>query len=231
MLGIILLGFAVFVILLACSKFLLQPSYGDWSNKTIFLPPVVGGITSIVIGVISGSILFSIIGAVVIAFIVRCFVEEYKDVDEAEKKFKLKVKTAQTSVEKAKAIYEKAISCINHAEFLEDEIEKTGYRHLHEANMNKNFERGVKLLNQAIKLGSNDATEALNRYRKKRDARYAENSKKEKARLDALPKCPRCGSPIEAKYVDKFWGSRYYHATYAPDCKWSDDKLREPYQP
>lgn len=203
--------------------------------------PFIIGIVAGIIATLLWNLLIGIIAAVVVFFIVSCMGKSDEDIlkrkaeagdQDAQRELdELSAKTKQASAEKAKVIYEKAVACINHAEFLEYEIEKTGYRHLHEADMNKNFERGVKLLNQAIKLGNNDATEALNRYRKKRDTKYAENSKKENARLDALPKCPRCGGPIEAKYVDQYWGSRYYHATYAPNCTWSDDKLREPYQP
>jgi hypothetical protein len=63
------------------------------------------------------------------------------------------------------------------------------------------------------------------------DCELKKKEEKESSRLETLPKCPWCGEPIEQKYVNEFWGNRYYHATYAPDCKWSDDKLREPYRP
>ena len=58
-----------------------------------------------------------------------------------------------------------------------------------------------------------------------------EEREKEDSRLAALPKCPMCGKPIEPVFVNQFWGSRFQHATYAPDCKWSDDKLHNPYIP
>ena len=57
------------------------------------------------------------------------------------------------------------------------------------------------------------------------------NQKIDPEKLANLPKCPECGKPIDRKYVNKYWGSRYFHAVSAPDCQWKDDKLRSPYFP
>ena len=49
--------------------------------------------------------------------------------------------------------------------------------------------------------------------------------------LAALPTCPECGRPIKISYVNEYWKFRYFHATYAPNCKWEDNSLNNPYKP
>ena len=83
----------------------------------------------------------------------------------------------------------------------------------------------------AADLGHNAAMKEINEIQNFEENKREQEHKAKEERLKNLPKCPKCGKPIEKEYVNQFWGSRYMHAVYAPDCDWMDDKLRNPYEP
>ena len=114
------------------------------------------------------------------------------------------------------------------------------------------YHKGIQIMNKkggyyakkwfekAAKQGHPGAKDKLKEIERDAEAQVAraaaereEREKAEAARLVAMPKCPRCGGPIEQQYVSQFWGMRYFHATYAPDCNWKDGEFPSdpPYQP
>ena len=71
----------------------------------------------------------------------------------------------------------------------------------------------------------------IERNRKEAERESKDRAARETARLANLPKCPFCGKPIEPSYVNEYWGTRYYHVSYSPDCNWKDDEPSNPYRP
>ena len=97
------------------------------------------------------------------------------------------------------------------------------------------WEEKKNLFKEIAEQGHSGAIEKLNEIKdaeKTFKRKCKESEEQKQAHLESLPKCPSCGTPIEPKYVNEYWGYRYMHATYTENkCSWSDDVFQQPYSP
>jgi len=192
------------------------------SDKQLLISLIIVIITGTIATVVSN--LFLGIIAAIISFFIFYFVIGINEAivrGKLEKRAKAGDLSAKKKIEwldakEAQENYDKGLQ----------EMEKNGSNHA-----KKWFTKAAKLghLEAQEKVREIAAEEARELQKSRAEAR--ERDQREKERLATLPKCPRCGRPIEQKYVSEYWGWRYYHAVYTPDCKWMDENFKNPHKP